>query len=86
LLRNKKKVIQHPAWGRSIDRNQLNQTMSDDLNKEKMDELEYGRRKLKVTFTVCTALLFYILNNTHTWHMNGKRGWIDHKTMERDAM
>lgn len=62
--RDKKKLIQQPAWGRSrefeittrsVGRNQLNQSMTGDLDEEEMDEeneneLEHGRRKRKVTF------------------------------------
>ena len=55
--------MQQPAWGRSrefeittrsVGRNQLNQSMTGDLDEEEMDEeyvneLEHGRRKRKVT-------------------------------------
>lgn len=57
-------MTQQPAWGRSrefeittrsIGRNQLNQSMTGDLDEEEMDdenenELEPSRRKRKVTF------------------------------------
>ena len=59
-----KNLIQQPAWGRSrefeittrsVGRNQMNQSMTGDLDEEEMyeekkDELEHGRRKRKVTF------------------------------------
>jgi mitochondrial chaperone BCS1 len=58
------KIIQQPAWGRSrefeittrsIGRNQLNQSMTGDLDEDEMDEeneheLENSRRKRRVTF------------------------------------
>ena len=57
------KKIQQPAWGRSrefeittrsVGRNQLNQSMTGDLDEEmdeeNEDELEHSRRKRKVTF------------------------------------